>query len=111
MVFRNQVAIDLLQKAIRETMVHKHPEDFVLAMDTCYVEEFNNMLNVFHDKRIYFGDSAYKMRKDVAIWHWNENVDRPHTSVWTGPNGHMFRKNFKKTTWTTGREFGQISWI
>ena len=93
----SQVAIDLLQQAIRDTVVYKHPEDFVLAMDTYYVEGFNNVLNIFHDKRIYFSDrNSYKMRTDLAICHWNDNVNRPYTSVWTGPNGHMVRKNFTK---------------
>ena len=25
------------------------------------------------------------MRTNWAILHWNENVNRPHTSVWEGP--------------------------
>ena len=80
-ILADPVAVDLLQKAIRKTIVYQHPEDFVHAMDTYYVESFNNVLNIFHDKRIHFGDASYKLRTGPAICHWNANVDRPYTSV------------------------------
>ena len=32
------------------------PDDFVLARDTSYVESFNNVMNIFQDKRISFTD-------------------------------------------------------
>ena len=39
------------------------------------MESFNNTLNMFQDKRLgSFGDTQYKMRSDLAIIHWNENV-------------------------------------
>lgn len=74
LLIRDSRAEELLRMAIRETVVYKCPEDFVHAMDTYYVESFNNVLNIFLDKRIHFGDESYKMRTSLAICHWNENV-------------------------------------
>ena len=80
LVLRSPVAIDLLRKAIQQTDVYKFPQNFVLAMDTHNVESFNNVLNIFLDKRIHFGSSTYKMRTNVAVLQWNEN--RQFTNVW-----------------------------
>ena len=53
-----------------------------MALDTYFVESFVNMRNIFHDKRISFGTKQYRMRSDLALLHWNENLDRPYSSVW-----------------------------
>ena len=37
---------------------------------------------IFHNKRISFGTKQYGLCFDLALSHWNENVDRPYTSVW-----------------------------
>ena len=50
-------------------------------MDTYYVESFNNTMNIFHDKRIYFRKLQYEMRTGLTVCHWNENVDRDFTSI------------------------------
>ena len=39
-------------------------------------------MNIFQDKRISFSDTQYNMRAQLAVIHWNENVDRVYTSVW-----------------------------
>ena len=39
-------------------------------------------MNVYQDKRIVFSDAQYKARSNLAVCHWNENVDRQYTSVW-----------------------------
>ena len=96
LVLRNPVAIDLLRKAIQQTDVYKFPQNFVLAMDTYYVESFNYVLNIFLDKRIHFGSSTYKLRTNLAVFHWNENVDRQFTNVWTDPCGNTIRKSYTK---------------
>jgi hypothetical protein len=78
-------AEQLLQTAIRKTVVYQHADDFVLAKDTFYIESVNNVLNVFQDKRIAFGNDEYIKRSQLAVCHWNENVDRPYTSIWVPP--------------------------
>ena len=98
----------LLQKAIQSSVVYQHAEDYVMAMDTFYVESFNNVLNMFHDKRVAFGHEEYFRRSKLAVLHWNENVDRPYTSMWTppeallapnlGPRKAKSKKNYVKRT-------------
>lgn len=78
-------AVDLLRGAIHKTVVYQHPEDFVMATDTFYVESFNNVLNLFQNKGISFGNEEYHRRSQLAVLHWNENVGRGHTSTWTPP--------------------------
>ena len=46
----------MLECAINNSAVFKSPDDFVLARDTSYVESFNNVMNIFQDKRISFTD-------------------------------------------------------
>lgn len=73
-ILTESVAISLLTQMIMSTDVFKHPHNYVYAMDTCYVESFNNVINMFHDKRIgSFGQDHYRLRSDLAICHWNEN--------------------------------------
>jgi hypothetical protein len=76
-------AIRMLEGVIKKAAIYKNAENFVHAKDTFYVESFNNSLNMFHDKRIVFY-KQYKMRTDLTICHWNENVDRPYTSIYSG---------------------------
>ena len=80
-VIQSKTAEKLLTSAIMQTIVYKNAEDYVHCMDT-YVESFNNVLNVYHDKRIAFGNEHYKMRTNLAILHWNKNADQEFTSVW-----------------------------
>ena len=56
--------------------MYKSPQDYVLARDTSYVESFNNAMNIFRDKRVAFSDMQYNMRSQLAVIHWNENVNR-----------------------------------
>jgi hypothetical protein len=67
--------------AILSSNIYKHPEDYVYGRDTFYVESFNNVINVYQNKRIAFRDEQYNTRNNLAVCHWNENVDREHTSV------------------------------
>ena len=50
-------------------------------MNTHYVESFNNVALVYLDKRVHYHDLMYKIRIGLAVCDWNENVDRPATSV------------------------------
>ncbi len=63
------------------------------------------MLNIYHDKRIAFGNEHYKMHTNLAILHWNENADREFTSVWkpygadiASPRIQHGKKTYKEPT-------------
>lgn len=80
-VITQSLAEKLLVNAILSSNIYKHPEDYIYGRDTFYVESFNNVINVYQNKRIAFGDEQYNTRNNLAVCHWNENVDREHTSV------------------------------
>lgn len=102
-VLTNPQAEKLLLGVIKNSVIFKNPQDYRLCRDTYYVESFNNVVNVYQDKRISFSDEQYNARANLAVCHWNENVDREYTSVWK-PNHRMPRslkgkKNYKKCTY------------
>ena len=94
-----------MSKSIIETsVIYKYPEDFVLARDSSYVESFNNVMNIFQDKRISFSDLQYSMRSQLAVLHWNESVNRPYTSIWNSrdaraPRRRLGKKVYKAVTY------------
>lgn len=99
-VITNPKAEKMLQNVIEQSVIYKSPEDYVLAKDTSYVESFNNVMNIFQDKRICFSDLQYNLRSQLAVLHWNENVDRGHTSMWNpkdpkAPRWKKGKKNYK----------------
>lgn len=87
LLIRDPVALRLFTNALRKSVVYKHPEAYVYAIDTYFVESYNNVLNVYHDKRICFGNTQYEMRTNLTTLDWNENANRPHTSIWQPPLG------------------------
>jgi len=94
----------LLDSVIRRSTIYKTPEDYVLAKDTFYVESFNNVMNIFQNKRICFSEEQYKFRSNLAVLHWNENVDRKYTSIWksrnpNAPTSQRGKKVYKKLTY------------
>ncbi|CAH1791965.1 unnamed protein product [Owenia fusiformis] len=100
-IIRDPVAEDLFRTAIRKSIVYRQAQNYTNALDTFYVESFNNVLNVFHDKRIVFGKEQYEMRTNLTILHWNENVDRDFTSTWEKRDENLIiqtRKNLKPVT-------------
>lgn len=78
--------------------------EYVNSRNTYHVESFNNTMNMFHDKRIYYSDLEYALKSHIAVLHWNENTGRDYTSVWTsggntaGTRGSRQRKNYKDPT-------------
>ena len=54
----------------------------MLAKDTCYVESFNNTMNMFQDKIIAFSTENYQAGSQLAVCHWKENVDRDFILIW-----------------------------
>ncbi|XP_070556938.1 uncharacterized protein [Ptychodera flava] len=74
---RSPTAAEMLRKALQKSAIYKHPENYIDCKDTHYVESFNNVALLYHDKRIAFGKTGYKFRSDLTCLDWNENVDRP----------------------------------
>ena len=103
-VITNPKADRLLRNAIESSVIFKSPQDYVLATDISYVESFNNVMNIFQDKRIAFSNAQYSIRSQLAVMHWNENVDRGYTSVWNrrdqrAPRRQKRKKNYKDPTY------------
>ena len=90
-IVRNEKAISLFKKAIQSTVIYTNPSDYILAKDTYYVESFNNVLNMFQDKRISFQNEEYTRRSQMAVCHWAENVNIPYTSMWEPPSRNIER--------------------
>ena len=78
----NAKAEELLTAVIRHSVLYKSARDFVLGKESYLVESFNNLMNVFQDKRISYGNPQYLARSQIAVCHWNENQGRPCTSRW-----------------------------
>ena len=86
------VAIRLLTETIQKCDVYRNAQNYVHHIDTLFVESFNNTLNMFQDKRLgSFGDIQYRMRSDLAIIHWNENVQQRSNDK--SQNTFMYRDN------------------
>lgn len=99
-VITNPKGEKMLENAIKSSVIYKSPEDFILSRSSSYVESFNNVMNIFQDKRIAFSDMQYNLRSQLAVLHWNENVDREFTSIWNprtnrAPRQQKGKKNYK----------------
>lgn len=104
-VITSPVAEKLLVNVILNSTIYKHAKDYILGRDTFYVESFNNVTNIYQNKRIAFGDRQYNARANLSVLHWNENVDRGYTSISTqqshrAPRSRKGKKNYKKATYT-----------
>lgn len=87
-VITTEKAADLLEKAIRDSNLYKNAQWYIYNMSTAHVESFNNLLNVFQDKRIAFKHDTYMTRSKLAVCHWNENVGRESRKT-HHPDGRM----------------------
>ena len=97
-VITNPKAEKMLESVIHSSAIFKSLDDFVLARDTSYVESFNNVINIFQDKRISFTDQQYNARSQLAVLHWNENLDRGFTSVYNPRDQRAPRRKIGKIT-------------
>ena len=95
-VITHPKAEKLLSDGIVKSTVYKNASDFSYGKDTHYVESFNNVMNIFQDKRINFTTDEYNKRARLAVIHWNENVNRAYTSVWRKPSPANRRGRTKK---------------
>ena len=78
----NPTAEERLRKYLRSLPIYKIAEDYTACKDTHYVESYNNVTLIYHDKRIGgIGYDRYRMNTELSILDWNENIDRPRTSV------------------------------
>ncbi len=103
-VITDKKAAKMLSNAITSSTLYKNPKNFVLGKETFLVESFNNTLNMFQDKRIVYGDEQYDLRSKISVMHWNENVNRPYTSIKTIKSSSKSRpgtthKNYKPSTY------------
>jgi len=89
----------------------KNATDFSFGKDTHYVESYNNVLNIFEDKRIAFSSSEYEVRAKLATLHWNENVDRAYTSQWQAPSAANCRPKTKNVYKTKTYGYHDSIWI
>lgn len=104
-VITSPVAEKLLVNVILNSTIYKYAMDYILGRDTFYVESFNNVTNIYQNKRIAFGDSQYNARANLSVLHWNENVDREYTSISTqqshrAPRSRKGKKNYKRATYS-----------
>lgn len=102
-VISSSCAEKLLLGVIMKSNIYRYPEDYILCRETAYVESFNNVINIYQDKRIAFGDLQYNTRSHLAVMQWNENVDREYTSISNPRNPRTPRsvrgkKNYKAKT-------------
>jgi len=103
-------AENLLRTSLTSSVIYKEAEDFAYGKDTYYVESFNNVLNMYEDKRISFSSKEYGKGAYLAVLHWNENVDKGYTSEWQKPavanKRRATKKNYKEATC----EFSKYIW-
>ena len=72
-ILTSSTAETLLKNTITRTSIYK---EALFALDTFYAENFNNVLNIFHGKRISLslGKQQYRLITDLAVIQWNENL-------------------------------------
>ena len=105
-IISESVAESMLKNAILKSVLYTSAPDFILGKSTYHVESFNNVMNIFHDKRIAFGDEQYLARSHLAVCHWNENCDRQYTSTWMpkhdpkAPRRRKGKKNYRPCTYS-----------
>ena len=108
-VITSPIASSLLLKFIQSLHAYRKPERFMYARNTGYVESFNRSIKLFHSKDVHFSDQDYQMRSNLAVLSWNENVDRPYTSVIKEAVTNRRKKVLQaKTYGFKGRLWGQF---
>lgn len=66
-VITSPTAEKLLLVVLLNSTIYKHAKDYVLGRDTFYVESFNNVTNIYQNKRISFGDKQYNCRAYLSV--------------------------------------------
>jgi hypothetical protein len=73
-------AVQTLTKTLRGTYIFRNAQEFCRCRDTFSVESFNHMILTYVPKRIHFSTRTFKMKMNLAVLDWTENVNRAHTS-------------------------------
>lgn len=112
-VITDQPAVDLLSKFLKSLTLYKSAEDYVLSLDTYYVESYNNTCLIYLDKRIHYKERMYKTRSQLTVLDWNEHVDRAFTSVYHRMSAKHNRRNhgkkkYKKKTYAFVEELWEL---
>ena len=76
-ILQSQITERIMTNALNKSILYRNAEDYCMTLDIYFFERFNNMLNIFHAKRISFGTKQYRLRSDLILQQWNVNVDRP----------------------------------
>ncbi|CAC5400295.1 unnamed protein product [Mytilus coruscus] len=113
-VLSHPVAEKLLLGVLLNSNIFKYPQDYVLGKDTLYVENFNNAINIYQDKCIAFCDKQNNARSNLAVWKWNENVDKDFTSISNPRNSRTSKsvrgkKNYKEKHLNFEEIYGKLS--
>ena len=81
LLLTDPVAVNLLRETLQKLYVYKNPEKYTNCMSNNYLESFNNVALIYVDKRVHYKVRMYEARLGLCILYWNENVDRPVTSI------------------------------
>jgi hypothetical protein len=77
-VITNGKAKNMLENVIRKSTIYQHPQDYILGKDTFYVESFNNVMNIFQDKRICLGMNNISFVQTwlcaIGMKMWTEDI-------------------------------------
>ena len=57
-ILTSSTAETLLKNTLTRSFIYKEAQHYCLARDTFFVESFNNVFIIFHDKRISLGNSS-----------------------------------------------------
>lgn len=71
-----------LDKTIKNYVVYKYPQDFVLLEMTQFLLKDSTM-HIFQDKRILLRDDLYRFCSNRVVCYWDKNVDREFTGSTT----------------------------
>ncbi len=78
----DRLGAKMLESAIKNSVLFKKAPFFTNGLNTSELEGFFNILNMYRDKRIFFGSDTYRMRVLLSICYYNENKGRDVTSTW-----------------------------
>ncbi len=112
-IVTDPVAVTMLTKFLKYLTLYKNAEDYVLSLDTYYVESYNNTCLIYLDKRIHYKETMYKLRSQLTVLDWNEHVDRAFTSIYYKLSGahirrHQGKKQYKKKSYLFVQELWEL---
>ena len=70
-IITERAAQEMFRDAIRKTALYKEANYYYKGLTSSFAETFNNVLNVYTDKRIFMSERCYSIGTYMAIIHWN----------------------------------------